>query len=332
MDLKRRHLISTEDWNNEELETLFECAADLKAKMKRSIPHKYLDSKTLMIFPAVGSPVVRSAFESGIVQLGGHASIIYRSAMDPPFRMNAQDVARVASRHAHGMAIAYYRDEIPGPTAGGDAGGLDAGRIAQSASVPVFNMMSRRYDPVQAIADLMTIRERFGSNLSGLRFVCSWAHTPSPAWRIPTAQSLVLLMTRFGMKVVLAHPPEFGLDAGIAGQAKKNAAGSGGSFAAVADMDDAFRGASVVYPVSWPCPAEHGSPDETQPATDRYVSWTCDARRMDLLAEDGIYMHCLPAMRGFEVDDGVIDSPRSAVLDQAENVLHTAKALMALTM
>jgi ornithine carbamoyltransferase len=331
MDLKGRHLISTGDWNNEELETLLECASDLKAKMKRSIPHKYLDSKTLMIFPAVGSPLVRSAFESGIVQLGGHASTINRSAMEPPFRMDAPDVGRVASRHAHGMAIAYYLDEIPGPAAG-EAGTWDVRAIARSASVPVFNMMSSLYDPVQAIADLMTVRERFGSNLSGLRFVCSWAHSTAPAWRIPTAQSLVLLMTRFGMKVVLAHPPEFGLDAGIVDQAKENAAGSGGSFVMVADMDDAFKGASVVYPVSWPCLGEPASSDETQPAADHYVSWTCDARRMDLLAEDGTYMHCMPARRGFEVDGAVIDGPRSVVLDQAENVLHAAKALMALTM
>ena len=332
MDLSGKHLLTGQDWADDELGTLLGCAADLKAKMKRGIPHKYLDSKSLMIFPAVGSPVMRSAFETGIFQLGGNASTICRLSVEQHFPMDPPVMVRRVGRHAHGMAIASYRDELPGATGGAHAGAWDIRELAQNASVPVYNMMSRLYDPVQAIADLMTVRERFGNDLGGLRFVCCWAHTKAPSWRAPTAQSLVLTMSRFGMNVVLSHPPEFGLDGTIIELAKRNSAASGGTFETVDSMDEAFEKAAVVYPISWPCIADGVGPDEKLRLAEQYPGWICDGKKLELLATDGIYMHCLPARRGSEVTDGVIDGPRSVVLDQAENVLHTAKALMTLTM
>lgn len=326
MDLKGRHFISTQDWDNDELEHLIGCAAELKAKMKQGIPHKYLDSKTLMMYPEWSSPVVQSAFGVGIVQLGGDASTLlgHTEAFGPP--REDHDMIRVASRHGHGIAMSCRPRRPPDLT-----GGWDINEIVPSASVPMFNMQSELLSPVQAIADLMTIRERFGNDLSGLRFVCSWAHSPSPPWRMPTAHSLVLLLTRFGMDVVLAHPPEFGLDCEILEQAEKNSAASAGSFETVDSMDQALRKAAVAYPISWSS-SEGVNPKKKVQLAAKYKGWVFDGKKLNRLAPDGIYMHCLPAERGSEVTEDVIDSPRSVVWDQAENVLHTAKALMTLTM
>jgi N-acetylornithine carbamoyltransferase len=139
-------------------------------------------------------------------------------------------------------------------------------------------------------------------------------------------------MTRFGMDVTLAHPPEYKLMSHIVQDAQRNAQESGGSFQIVNDMDDAFEGADIVYPKSWGIEELFSRPEEALAVSARYKDWICDARRMRLTKPHAIYMHCLPADRGYEVTDEVIDGPQSVVYDEAENRLHTAKALMALTM
>jgi N-acetylornithine carbamoyltransferase len=145
-------------------------------------------------------------------------------------------------------------------------------------------------------------------------------------------QGLIWLLTRFGMDVVLAHPPEYRLMERIVQDARRNAEESGGSFQIVDDMDTAFEGADVVYPKSWGIEELFSRPEEALAISARYRDWICDERRMALTNRGSIYMHCLPADRGYEVTDAVIDGPRSVVYDEAENRLHTAKAIMALTM
>jgi N-acetylornithine carbamoyltransferase len=139
-------------------------------------------------------------------------------------------------------------------------------------------------------------------------------------------------MPRFGMDVVLAHPPEFKLMPEIMDMAREQARKFGTGFEVTDDMDAAFKDADIVYPKSWGPLVVTEDKDESKRIIDQYKSWITDERRMSLAKEDCIYMHPLPADRNIEVTDGVIDGPNSVVYDEAENRLHAQKAVMALTM
>jgi N-acetylornithine carbamoyltransferase len=149
---------------------------------------------------------------------------------------------------------------------------------------------------------------------------------------ISVPHSEILLMTRFGLDVTLAHPPEFKLKPEILAQAEANAAKAGTKFEMTDDMDAAFADAHVVYPKSWGCLVHEPDREAAVQHITKYPGWVANEERMALTRKDSIYMHPLPASRGAEVTDGVIDGPHSVVWDEAENRLHTAKALMALTM
>ncbi len=323
MDLKGRHFITTQEWSVQEIDYLLEFAAALKARMKKGVPHRYLDGKTLFMIFFEQSTRTRNAFETGMTQLGGHANDLLASNIQIAHGENAYDTAKVLSRYGHGIAIRNCEWKT---------GNRFIREVAKNATIPVINLQCDLYHPTQIVADLMTIRERFGKDLSGLKFVCSWVYGPKYARPISVPQSLILLMTRFGMRVTLAHPPEFKLMPDIVEQAKQNARASGGSLEIVEDMDEAFRDANVVYPKSWGCFLSTEDRTEAQAIASKYRNWICDAKRMELTASDSVYMHCLPADRGYEVTDEVIDGPKSIVFDQAENRLHTAKAIMSLVM
>jgi N-acetylornithine carbamoyltransferase len=160
----------------------------------------------------------------------------------------------------------------------------------------------------------------------------SWACAASYAKPVSVPQSLVLLLPRFGMNVRLVHPPEFPLMPDIVEQARSNARAARVGFEVCDDFEAGIRGTDVVYAKSWG--AVLTTSDETEGARliAKYPSWVTDERRMAMAGEDAIFMHPLPADRGVEVTDAVIDGPRSVVYDQAENRLHGQKAVMALTM
>jgi N-acetylornithine carbamoyltransferase len=204
--------------------------------------------------------------------------------------------------------------------------------VAKYANIPVFNMQCDVDHPFQTLADLMTIREHFGDNLKGKKIAVSWAYAPSYAKPMSVPQGLITLMTRYGMQVTLAHPPEFKLMPDQIELAKKNAAENGGKFEIVDSMEAAFENADVVYPKSWGIMELFGRPEEALKIAANYKKWICDERMMALAKKKAIYMHCLPADRGNEVTDAVIDGPQSMVYPEAENRLHTCKAIMALTM
>jgi ornithine carbamoyltransferase len=188
------------------------------------------------------------------------------------------------------------------------------------------------YHPFQCLADLLTIWEKKGRDLRRKKMVVSWAYAASYQKPMSVPQSLILQMPRFGLDVVLAHPPEFKLMPEIMDQAHEQARKFGTSFEVVDDMDAGFQDADIVYAKSWGAMVH--TPDEKQGAEiiQKYSSWITDQRRMNLAKEDAIYMHPLPADRNIEVTDEVIDGPNSVVYDEAENRLHVQKAVMALTM
>jgi N-acetylornithine carbamoyltransferase len=322
--LRGRDFISEAEWGMDELEVLFQTAGELKAKFRRGELTPLLQNLTLFMLFFEQSTRTRNSFEAGMTQLGGHAHDLTPDKMQISHGETAGDTGHVLSRYGHAIGIrnCFWK-----------AGNRYIRQVAEAASVPVFNMQCDLFHPCQAAADLMTVRERFGAReLHGRKFVVSWAYAPSYQKPMSVPQSLILLMPRTRMDVVLAHPPEFALVPELVEQARRFARAAGARFEICHDMDAAFDGAHVVYPKSWGCMMHTEDLEESAAVAARYKDWICDERRMRLAARDCLYMHCLPADRGHEVTEVVIDGPQSVVFDQAENRLHVQKALMALTM
>ena len=323
---KGRDWITTEEWTGAELDVMLDVSAGLKRKFRGRVPHRYLPDQTIFLMFFDKSTRTRNSFEAGMTQLGGHAHFLTADAMQVSHGESAKDTGIILSSYGHAIAIRH--DLIPGE------GNAYMREVAKWAAAPVINMQCDVDHPCQTLADLMTIRELRGRNLGGLKVAVSWAYAPSYAKPLSVPQGLIMLLPRFGMDVVLAHPPEYGLMPETMRAAQENAVrGGGGRFRVVDDMDEAFRGADVVIPKSWGCLDTMGTqPAESLRIARQYTNWICDARRMSLAKPDVLYMHPLPADRGNEVTDEVIDGPRSVVYAEAENRLHTAKAIMALTM
>ena len=322
---KGRDWITTQEWTGAELDAMLGVSSDLKRKFKGHTPHRYLPDQTIFLMFFDKSTRTRNSFEAGMTQLGGHAHFLTADAMQVSHGESAKDTGIILSSYGHGIAIRH--DLIPGE------GNAYMREVAKWANVPVINMQCDVDHPCQTLADLMTIREQRGQDLRGLKIAVSWDYAPSYAKPLSVPQGLIMLMPRFGMDVVLAHPPEYGLMPQTVEAAFENARRGGGKFTIVDSMDEAFSDADVVIPKSWGCLDTMGSkPEESLRIARQYTGWICDAERLKLARPDVLYMHPLPADRGNEVTDEVIDGPNSVVYQEAENRLHTAKAIMALTM
>jgi len=322
---KNRDWITTQEWTNSELDVMLDVASDLKRKFKGRIPHRCLADQTIFLMFFDKSTRTRNSFEAGMTQLGGHAHFLTADVMQVSHGESPKDTGIILSSYGHAIAIRH--DLVPGE------GNAYMREVAKWANVPVINMQCDVDHPCQTLADLMTIREIRGQDLRGLKIAVSWAYAPSYAKPLSVPQGLIMLMPRFGMDVVLAHPPEYGLMPETMQAAYYNARTGGGTFRVVDDMDEAFRDADIVIPKSWGCLDTMGSnPAESLRIAEKYTGWICNAERMRLAKPDVLYMHPLPADRGNEVTDEVIDGPSSVVYAEAENRLHTAKAIMALTM
>ncbi|MFN0152296.1 MAG: ornithine carbamoyltransferase [bacterium] len=322
--LRGRDYISTQDFALDEIELLLDTSAVLKKKFKAGTPHRHLQDKTLFMMFFDKSTRTRNSMEAGMTQLGGHAHYLTEETMQVSHGETPQDTGIILSSYGHGIAIRH--DLVPGE------GNAYMREIAKWSSVPVINLQCDVDHPCQTLADLMTIREKFGKNLRGRKIAVSWAYTNTYAKPLSVPQGLILLMTRMGLDVTLAHPPEFRLMPDVVAQAEKNARESGTAFRVTNKMEDAFENADVVYPKSWGCLELFGRPEEALKIGARYTDWKCDTRRMSLAKKESIYMHCLPADRKHEVEGAVIDGRQSVVFQEAENRLHTGKAIMALTM
>ncbi|MDP6490351.1 MAG: ornithine carbamoyltransferase [Kiritimatiellia bacterium] len=323
-DLKGRDWLTTEDWSDAEIDTALDLAATLKAQFKAGVTTLHLPHKTAFLIFFDKSTRTRNSFEAGITQLGGHAHFIDSETSQIAHGESAKDMGIILSSYGHGIAIRH--DLVPGE------GQAYMREVAKWAEVPVINMQCDVDHPCQTLADLMTIREEFGPNLRGRKVAVSWAYAPSYMKPMSVPQGLLMLMSRCGMDVVLAHPPEYGLMPEVMEKAVANAHKHDVKLEVVDNMAEAFEDADVVYPKSWGCLDLFHDPDEAMHLAARYKDWTCTGELMKLTKKDSIYMHCLPADRGYEVTDAVIDGPHSRIYPEAENRLHTAKALMALTM
>jgi N-acetylornithine carbamoyltransferase len=322
--LRGRDYIETIDFSDNEIELLLETSAELKDKFRNGVPHKLLTDKTIFLFFFDKSTRTRNSFEAGITQLGGHAHFIEASSSQVAHGESPKDMGIILSSYGHGIAIRH--DLIPGE------GKSYMREVARHARTPVINMQCDVDHPCQTLADLMTMREIFGADLRGRKIAISWAYAPSYAKPMSVPQGLITLMTRFGMDVTLAHPPEYKLMDKSLSKAKEYAENSGSNFQIVDQMDAAFEDADIVYPKSWGIEELFHKPKEALEISKRYKNWICDEKMMNIAKEEAIYMHCLPADRGNEVTNAVIDGPQSVVYQEAENRLHTCKSIMSLTM
>ncbi|GFP41459.1 ornithine carbamoyltransferase [Candidatus Hakubella thermalkaliphila] len=335
-----RDFITLLEYSREEVETILDLALDLKRRFAAGEPHDHLlRAKTLFMIFYNQSLRTRNSFEAGMTQLGGHAHYldpekIYTPAL--PGREVAyttervSDVARVLSRMGHAIAIRCYGDPVDWIYGGANE---IIRNFAYWADIPVLNMEDDKYHPFQALADILTVQEKFGT-FKRVKFVMSWAYSPSVHKPRAVPQSAIIAATLMGMDVVLAHPKGMELDEEVLGACQKNAQSYGGSFQIVNEFEEALKGAQVVYPKSWTAvplfkpPVGEDNPDKAKEIFEANKDWICDKERLALADEGAIYLHCLPADRGFEV----IDGPQSVVFDEAENRLHVQKAVMALTM
>jgi ornithine carbamoyltransferase len=320
--LRGRDLITLDDWSKEEIDEALELAFDLKRQRAQGIPHPFLRDRTLAMLFFFSSTRTRASFEAGMAQLGGHAAFIESRTTQIAHGDTAKEIGEILGRYNDGIAIRHVDWKV---------GNGYIREVAEHSTVPVLNMQCDVYHPHQALADLMTIIERFGDP-HGRTAAVSWAYAASYQKPISVPQSLITLFPRFGMNVRLVHPPEFELMPEIVGLAREEAGNAGVGFEVMDSFEDGLRDADVVYAKSWGALLTTEDEHEGAAIIERYRDWITDEARMKLAAEDAVYMHPLPADRGLEVADPVIDGPQSVVYEQAENRLHGQKAVMALTM
>ena len=322
-DLRNRDLICDLDFSKEEVETVLEVAFDLKRKRALGEPHPYLRDKVLAMLFFFSSTRTRGSFEAGMAQLGGHAAFIESRTTQISHGDTEKEMGEIFGRYFDGIAIRHVDWGI---------GNRYLNLVASAARVPILNMQCDFYHPFQILADLMTIIEKKGRDLRRKKMVVSWAYAASYLKPISVPQSLILQMPRFGLDVVLAHPPEFKLMDDIMDRAREQAKKYNVSFETTDSMQEGFRDADIVYAKSWGPLLTTTDPDDGKRIQDQYKDWITDEQKMALAKPDAIYMHPLPADRNIEVTDAVMDGPNSVVFDEAENRMHTQKAVMALTM
>ncbi|NIS81659.1 MAG: ornithine carbamoyltransferase [Anaerolineales bacterium] len=322
-DLRGRDFICDLDFSREEVETILDVAFDLKRKRALGEAHPYLRDKVLAMLFFFSSTRTRGSFEAGMAQLGGHAAFIESRTTQISHGDTEKEMGEIFGRYFDGIAIRHVDWGI---------GNRYINLVAEASRVPVLNMQCDFYHPHQCLADLMTIIEKKGRDLRGKKMVVSWAYAASYLKPISVPQSLILQMPRFGLDVVLSHPPEFKLMPEIMeqawGQARKHKTG----FEVVDSMERGLKDADIVYAKSWGPLCTTSDAEEGKRIQDQYKDWITDESKMGLAKDDAIYMHPLPADRNIEVTDEVIDGRNSVVFDEAENRMHAQKAVMALTM
>lgn len=321
------------DWTENEYDKLVKLAYEFKAKAKRKQPTlNILKGKTLFMLFYASSLRTRTGMESAMTALGGHAQMITPESIFS--HEGVSDIARVLNTYGDGIAIRiwgkmfnfYY-----------GKGNVFLNEFAKWADIPIISMEDDIFHPHEALEELMTIKDKF-KKLKGLKAVYTWAYAPSVWKPVSVPQSLITIWTRYGMDVTLAHPKGLELDPKIIETCKKNASKSGGSFEISNNMEEAIRGANVVHAKSYMClrlappNTEYYDENAVKELYGKYKDWIMDQKKLDLMDSKRMYLHCLPADRGYEVTDEVIDGPDSGVWLNQENRPHAKKAILVSTM
>ncbi|PKK98171.1 MAG: ornithine carbamoyltransferase [Tenericutes bacterium HGW-Tenericutes-2] len=319
---KGKHFITLEEWKKEEIDKLLEVSKELKRKFLNNEPTPYLTNKTAFLMFFEQSTRTRNSMEAGLAHLGGHATFLDTSMMQISHGESAKDTATILSSYGHGIACRNCFWEV---------GNKYLREMAEHSTVPIMNLQCDLYHPMQGLADLMTIQE-VTQTTKNLKVSIIWAYAKSHKKPISVPLTQILLFPRYQMDVTLAYPKGYDLPIWAIEKAKKNALENGGSFRITHDMEEAFKNADVVIPKNWGSWVNNQSTVVIDDLLESYKGWKCTEEMMKLANPNVYYMHALPADRGNEVEDSVIDGPHSIVYREAENRLHTAKAVMVMTM
>jgi len=295
-----RHLVSAGDLTREQVLALFELAADLKQRWKEGRRGAPLAGRSLALIFEKPSLRTRVTFEVGIVQLGGRAVYLSGNEIGLGTRETVPDVARNLSRWVDGIAARVFAHA----TVQG---------LATHASIPVINGLSDFEHPCQALADYFTLWER-GVDLASMRM--AWIGDGNNV-----CHSMMLAGALVGASMVVACPPGYEPDAGVQAQVRA----LGGRLQVTTDAREAATGADVLYTDVWVSMGQEAEREKRREAFSRYQ---LSERLLGFAKPSALVMHCLPAHRGEEITDAVLDGPRSIVLDQSENRLHAQKAVI----
>ncbi len=308
MALRGRSLLSLQDVSVGEVATIMDVAKKIKKKQKSGEAHNYLAGKTLGMIFHKASTRTRVSFEVGFYQLGGHPLYLNEAATQMGRGEPVKDTARVLSRYVDGIMIRTYGHEI-------------VEELAKYAGIPVINGLTDKFHPCQALTDIFTIMEHKG-NVKGRKFVYVGDGNNM-------AHSLMFACARTGMDCVCASPKGYEPDPEIVAIAEGMAEETGCSVSVMTDPMQAAKGADVLYTDVW---ASMGMEQEQSIRQEALSDYQINRYMLDAAKADAIVMHCLPAHRGEEITDEVMEGPQSVIFDQAENRLHVQKAVMALLM
>jgi len=323
--------LKTSDHSVASLSSLLDKALDTKSG---AMSHKPLAGKSVALVFFNPSLRTRASMQVGIYDLGGNPVILEPGStswslehregivMDGDKTEHLKEFVRVLERYVSAIGVRTFAELKDWNTERTDPI-LNA--FAEYASVPVINLESAMHHPCQAMADMMTIRERFGA--AKKRVLLTWAWHPK-ALPMAVPNSFALASAQFGHDLRIAHPEGYELDGELVNEIQKHAEAAGGSVEFTHDVDAAFGDVDVVYAKSWGGSRFYGDGDGDLTHRAQFRNdWIVDERKM-ASTNDGIFMHCLPVRRNVIVTDGVIDSANSVVIDEAENRLHIQKAIM----
>lgn len=303
---KGRDFISLHDFSQDELNYMINFALQLKAEQKAKRPHLILQGKTLGMIFTKSSTRTRVSFEVGMYQLGGHALFLSGRDIQLGRGETIADTARVLSRMVDGIMIrTFSHQEV-----------LD---LAKYATIPIINGLTDLLHPCQVLADLMTIQEYKGC-LAGLKLAYIGDGNNM-------AHSLMFGGAKMGLHVVIAAPEGYKPNPEIVALAQQDAKNNGGYVEVITDPSEAARNADVLYTDVW---ASMGQEEETNVRKTAFKEYQINSDLLRLANQSAIVLHCLPAHRGEEITDDVIEGIQSVVFDEAENRLHAQKAIMAL--
>jgi len=304
VSLKGRHLVCLHDFTAEEILQILDRADDLKRRYREGKQEKLLNGKTLAMIFQKPSLRTRVSFEAGMHRFGGHAIYLGPTDIQLGKREATADIARNLSRYADAiMARTFAHKDIVG--------------LAENASVPVINGLSDLLHPCQILADLQTVREKKGEfRGKKMAFLGDGNNV---------AHSLFYGCAKLGMHIALAVPPGYEPNQDVLSQAREDAKQTGAELVVTHDLGEALKGACAVYTDVW---ASMGQEEEKKIRQQAMQPYQLNQQALAQAEPDAVVLHCLPAHRGEEITDEVIDGPQSVVFDQAENRLHAQMAVL----
>ena len=306
-NIKNKHMLTLMDYSTEEIWELLKCAIELKKKQYAHEPHPYLSGKTLAMIFAKSSTRTRISFEQGIKQLGGSPLFLSTNDIQLGRGEPIRDTVRVLERmNIDGIMIRTYKQS-------------DVEELAKWGHIPIINGLTDEFHPCQVLADLLTVYEKFGK-FEGLKLTFFGEG-------FNMANSLMLGCAKVGMDVCICAPEGFQPDPAIVGEARKSAF-NGAKVTVTSDVDEAIKGANAVYTDVFFSMGQAKDPAKEAAMMPMQVN----SAMMKKANPDAIFLHCLPAHRGEEVTDEVMESKQSWIFHEAENRLHAQKAVMYLLM